>query len=218
LRGCATGQFIHPLADVAGVFRRPEEIEGRKKVIVPRLCGDGTKGAHGKGVNQLVIKLLIAEGIVSRHALFPTNWLRRKTASGAVRLRQHLGFGVDAEIVAHRLADECFCIHSTRKVRVQIGALRHVFEKGVKRQGTLLAGLIESPGGAAFAILGGRLRLREGMRQKAEEQGRNGQAQSGTVKKGHGGMVQKAGGVFQVYDKKFAHCDAIVILTLVACA
>jgi hypothetical protein len=41
---------------------------------------------------------------------------------------------------------------------------------------------------------------------------------AGRSKKGMGGNVQEAGDVFQVYDKEFAHCDAIVILTLVAYA
>jgi hypothetical protein len=176
---------------VAGVFHRPEEIEGRKKVIVPRLCRDGNKGAHGKSVYQLVIELLIGESIGSRLAFFAANRLRGKTASGAIGLRQYQGFGVDAEIVACGLTDEGFCVHSACQMRVQIGALRHVLEEGIERQGALLAGLFESPGGAGFAILCGGFRLRKDWRQQAEKQGGDGQAHSETIKKRHGGMVQR---------------------------
>jgi hypothetical protein len=131
LRGCATGQFIHPLAYVAGAFHRFKVVEGCKKMIVPRLSGGGNKGAHGKGVDQLVIELLIAEGVGGRLAFFATNRLWGKTASGAVGLGKDQGFVVDAEIVACGLTDEGFCIHSARQVSVQIGALRHGLEESV---------------------------------------------------------------------------------------
>ena len=118
-------------AHVLGILYRQKVIERCEKVVVARLLGGGNKGAHGKGVDQLVIEFLLGEGVGGRLTFFATNRLRGKTASGAVGLEKDQSFGIDAKIVACGLTDEGFCIHSARQVGVQIGALRHGLEESV---------------------------------------------------------------------------------------
>ena len=140
LRRSAAGQLIDPLAHVPGILHRLKVIEGCEKVIVSRLLGGGNEGSHGKYVDQLVIELLVGESVGCALPLFATNRLRRQAAGHRRRLVKHQRFGVDAQIVFRRVADEAFRVHGACQVRVQIGALGHVVKEGVKGERALAGG------------------------------------------------------------------------------
>ena len=70
---------------------------------------------------------------------------------------------LDTEIVFRSLADEAFRVHGARQVGVQIGALGHIVQEGIKGKRPLLAGLLEGLRGAGLAILRYGLRLRDGV-------------------------------------------------------
>ncbi len=167
----AVGQFIHPLAHVLGILCRLKVIERCEEVIVSRLLGGGDKRSHGKGVDQLVVELLVGERAGSALALFAADRLRRQTARHRRGLVKHQRFGVDAEIVFRSVADEALRIHGARQVGVQIGALGHVMKEGVKGERPLLAGMLEGSCRAGFATLRGSLRLSEGGRRQANQEG-----------------------------------------------
>ncbi len=153
-----------------GIFYGLKVIEGCEKVIVPRVPGGGNKGSHGEYVDQLVVELLVGESVGCPLAFFAANRLRGQTARHGRRLVENEGPGVDAEIVFRSLGDEAFGVHGARQVGVQIGALGHVVQEGVKGERSLLAGVLEGSSGAGFAILGDGLRLRDGGRREADQQ------------------------------------------------
>ena len=66
--------------------------------------------------------------------------------------------------------DEGFRVYGAGKVSVQIGALGHVVEEGVKGKRSLLAGVLEGSSGAGFATLRYGLGLGDGSRRQAEQQ------------------------------------------------
>jgi hypothetical protein len=55
-------------------------------------------------------------------------------------------------------------------VGVQIGALGHIVQEGIKGKRSLLAGLLEGFRGSGLAILRYGLRLGDGARRQAEQQ------------------------------------------------
>ncbi len=169
LRGGSTGQLIHPLTHMLGVFYRQEVIEGCEKVVVPRLPGGGNKRPHGEHVDQLVVEVLVGECVGGALALFPTNRLRRQTARCGRCLIKRKGLGVDTEIVFRCLTDEAFRVHRARQVSVQIGALGHIVQEGVEGKRSLPASLLEGSSRAGFAILRHGLGLSDGGRRQTEQ-------------------------------------------------
>ena len=174
LRSGSTGQLIHPLTHVLGVFDRQKMIEGCEKVVVPRLPGGGNKRPHGEHVDQLVIEFLVGKRVGGALALFPANRLRGQTTCCRCCLKEREGLGVDTQIVFRSLADKAFGINRSRQMRVQVSALGHIVQEGVESKRPLPASLLEGSSGAGLAILPDSLGLRDGGWRQAEQQCRDG--------------------------------------------
>ena len=144
-------------------------------MIVPRFLGGGNKRAHGKDVDQLVVELLAGKSTGCALPIFPADRLGRHTARHGHRLIKHQRFGVDAQIVFRRFADEAFRIYGTRQMGVEIGAFGHVVKEGVKGERPLLASVLQGTSRAGFPILRGGRPLRQDSRHQADQECGNGQ-------------------------------------------
>ena len=87
--GC---DLVEPFAGVDFV-EAAETAEGGEELIVSADAGAGDKGAHGEGVDEGVVEMLIFEGVFGADIAFATDGLRRNTAGGADRLDEAMGFG-----------------------------------------------------------------------------------------------------------------------------
>jgi len=133
-----------------------EAIEGGEELVVATDAGAGDETAHGEGVDESVIEVLLLEGLVGTNIAFATDRLRRQAARGAIIFCEAEGGGVDAEQIGRSVFDEGFGIDGAGEMHVQVSAFGHAGEKGVelKRaaacdvEGTDGALLVRSDGGA----------------------------------------------------------------------
>ena len=61
LRGSTTGHFIDPLAGVA-LIQPPISRKGGKELVVAAEARRGHKAAHGEGVDEPIVKILVCRG------------------------------------------------------------------------------------------------------------------------------------------------------------
>ena len=81
-----------------GFVETAETVEGGEELIVPADAGAGNEGAHGEGIDESVVELLVFEGVLGADVALTTDGLRRDAAGGATRLDQGVRWlGVDAE-------------------------------------------------------------------------------------------------------------------------
>ncbi len=66
LRGGAAGHLVHPLARMP-LVRPPKAVKGGEKLVVAAESGAGHKAAHGEGIDQPVVELLVGRNLRRRH-------------------------------------------------------------------------------------------------------------------------------------------------------
>jgi hypothetical protein len=129
-----------------------------EEMIVPGLALGGHEAAHGEGVHELVIEVLVLGNVYGANAARLACGLR--LGAGLDRLRFGEGFGgrIDAEPVLTADAKESLGIDRAVEVIVKVGALRHTLEEDAQRQ-RISANGIELLDDAKLAVL--RLLLRK---------------------------------------------------------
>ena len=91
LRGGAGGDLVEPLAGV-GFVDAAEAVEGGEELIVAADAGAGDEAAHGEGVDEGVVELLVLEGICGADVAFAADGLRRKASRSGRGFEEAHGF------------------------------------------------------------------------------------------------------------------------------
>ena len=83
LRGGAAGYLVHPLARMP-LVQPAKAVEGGEKLVVPAESGGGHKAAHGEGVDQAVVEILVGRDLCRRNQLYPSQGgLAKLSAAGS---------------------------------------------------------------------------------------------------------------------------------------
>ena len=110
------------------LFRPAKAVEGGKKLVVPAEAGRGHKAAHGEGVDQPVVEILVGR------KLSPESARCRYQLPLAWRLGKVQRHRVHAQPVLAGVADKGLGIHRAGKMNVQVGALGKLVQKRAQRQ------------------------------------------------------------------------------------
>jgi hypothetical protein len=153
LRCSAGGDFVEPLCRM-GLMETAEAIEGSEELIVSADAGAGNEGAHGEGIDESVVELLVFESVLGTKIAFTTDGLGRDASGGGVWFKEAVRGGIDTEKIGGAVLDEGLSIDRASEMHVQICALRHTSEKGVELEWALLCS-VESFDGALLARRGG---------------------------------------------------------------
>ena len=150
----AGSDFVEPFSCVrfAGDVEAGERGE---ELVVSTDTGAGDEAAHGEGVDESVVELLILEGIVGALVAFAADGLGREASSGGLGFKEAHGFGIDAEAVGCAILDEGFGVDCAGEMHVKISPLGHAGEEGIQFEWTLF-GVIEGSDGMALACGQGR--------------------------------------------------------------
>ncbi len=170
LRGGMRGDLIDPRGfETIVVAEAPEGVE---EVVVAGVASGGDEGAHGEGVDQLVVEVLIGEDAGGG-----------SFAGGAVG---RVVIGVEAEtrgahalIVLGRFVNPGFRVNGAGEVHVQIGPFGHPVEERVERGRALPARLKERTSGPRFRR--GGLREERGC-AKAESENQQEEREAGAAR------------------------------------
>ncbi len=170
LRGSAGSHLVDPFSGVALVDA--ELGEGREELIVAAEAGRGNKAAHGKGIDEAVVEVLIGGG---KHAGEPRGGNHVISARG---MDEAEACGIDTEAVLGCLADECFGIDGAGEMDVEVGAFGEPQQKRIERGRAGAGGFVKGVGGAGFRADGrggtfGGLRRRRMDYCKQEQDGGN---------------------------------------------
>src|SRR4029077_608834 len=123
-------------------------------MIVTADSGGGDERAHGEGVDEAVVEVLVGEGAGCGNAAFTADGLGRDAA------RHFLGFEecergeIDAESVFGAGANPSFGVDGAGEVAVEVSAFGHAQEEVVKLE-RILADGFEGAGGALLGDSGG---------------------------------------------------------------
>ena len=132
LRGGAGGDLVEPLGGV-GLIDAAEAVEGGEELVVAADAGGGDETAHGEGVDEGVVELLIVEGIGGG-----TPGRRRRSGCGgmlrvvAVGLKKLRVAGSTQRLVGGGIGDEGLGIDGAGEMHVEVRALGHAAEEGVE--------------------------------------------------------------------------------------
>src|SRR5258708_8313345 len=99
--------------------------KGIEKVIVCGNSGKRDKAAHGEGINQRVVEVLVRESACSSNSASFTGYSLRRARRGRHGFHEGDFCKVHAEAVFRPRADKRLRIDSAAQVIVQISALRH---------------------------------------------------------------------------------------------
>src|SRR5665213_877611 len=86
----AGGNLVKPFASV-GFADTAEAIEGVEELIVRAGAGAGDEAAHGEGVDEFVVEMLVLEDAVGTDIAFTADGLRRNTARRGFGLEETEG-------------------------------------------------------------------------------------------------------------------------------
>ena len=148
LRGGAGGYFVEPLAGMRFIDAT-EASEGGEELVVTADAGAGDEAAHGEGVDEGVIEMLVFEGTLGADIALAADRLWRQAASGAYVFGKAECGGVDAEEIGSGILDEGFGIDCAGEMHVQVRSFGHADEEGVELE-RALSGNVESMNGALF--------------------------------------------------------------------
>jgi hypothetical protein len=154
LRGGASSDLVEPLSNV-GFVDSVETIEGGEELVVAADACTGNEAAHGKGVDQGIIELLIVEDALGAHIAFAADRLRRKTPGGSGSSKKAVRAEIDAQAVLGSILKEGLGIDSTREVHVQVCPFWHASQEGAEFEWTL-TGCLKSEGCALLRRSGMR--------------------------------------------------------------
>ena len=124
LGGGAGRDFVEPFAGV-GLVDAAEAAEGGEELVVAADAGAGDEAAHGEGVDEGVVELLILEGALGADVAFATDGLRRNAPGGGGGFEEAHGLGIDAEEIGGGVLDEGFGVDGAGEMHVEVGALGH---------------------------------------------------------------------------------------------
>lgn len=164
LRCGARGHLVYPFRRVASGHAF-EVIEGGKEVVVSAVTGFGHEGAHGEGVDQLVVERLMFEQR-RRTDRAGGAWLSSKgnaMAGEVERLR------IDADVVQGGIAQKGLRVDCACEMTVQITTLGHALKKRVKRERTGRTRLLHGGCGQLFRRMDLRM-CRKKLRQSDNQQ------------------------------------------------
>src|ERR1700722_7866057 len=130
-------------------------VEGGEELIVSADARAGHKGAHGEGIDESIVELLVFEGVLGANIAFTTDGLRRDASGGGIWFKEAVRSGVDAEDICSAILDEGLSIDRAREMHVQVCALWHASKKGVELEWAFPCG-VESLDGSLFARRDGR--------------------------------------------------------------
>jgi hypothetical protein len=126
----------HHVEKTRGV-RPIEFFEGGEELVVAgRHGGRAQKPPHRKGVDELVIKLLVAQGIGNRDGI------RLLTSFSLL----NDVCGIDTEAALRRPGDEAFRVDGAGEMRMQVAALWHAMQKRAQSR-VISARVFEAHGG-----------------------------------------------------------------------
>ena len=106
--------------------------ERSEELVVARHGLRRDKAAHGEGIDQLVIKGLVLEGVRGWNVARLAYRLGLSSGLDRLRLRKGLCDCINAELILGADADECLGVYGAIQMIVQIGALRHALEEVAK--------------------------------------------------------------------------------------
>jgi hypothetical protein len=152
LGGCAAGCLVHPLTVVHLLVQPREAGESGEELVVTAEAGSGHKAAHGEGVDEPVVEILVGLSHI------PGELGRRNQVLVARLLHRLLircesepeCFWVNTEALLARIADKSLRIDRAGKVDVQVGALGKASQKGVQTQRPALHSGLVGVGRAGF--------------------------------------------------------------------
>ena len=142
-----------------------EAIEAVKEMIVAALSGSRHEGAHGEGVNKLVIEMLILRQRCCRNRAGGAglNRKRRPMMSEGQLLR------IDTDMVSGSIAQPALGVYRAGKVIVQIAALGHGRKESLQRKRTRSARLFHT----RLSLLLRRLRWGRSFARRLRLRGKN---------------------------------------------
>ena len=128
---CAAARAETSCEELTGVTRigAAEFREGSEEMVVRGAGLRRDKATHGKGIDQLVVKGLVLEGVRGWNIAFLADRLGLSSGFDRLGLRESLRHGVYAELVLSADADERLGVDGTIQMIVQIGALRHALQE-----------------------------------------------------------------------------------------
>ena len=128
LRGGARRDLVEKLTGMTRVGAA-EFGEGSEEMVVARYGLGGDEAAHGKGIDQLVVKSLVLERFRGWNVAGLADRLGLGSGLDRLRLREPLRHSVYAELVIGADADERLGVDRAIQMIVQIGALRHALQE-----------------------------------------------------------------------------------------
>ena len=143
LIGGAAGHFVNPLADMAAL-EATEAFEGGEELVVSAPAGSGNKAAHGNGVDELVIEILI--GVVLHLIEASCRHLR----SIAGRSHEAERGRIHAQSIFGGIANEGFRIDRAGEMHVKVSAFGELMQKRINGGRSLPHGFFVGVGGAGF--------------------------------------------------------------------
>jgi hypothetical protein len=161
LCGSAAGHLVYPLAHVA-LVQSPNAVKRGEKLVVPVEARRWNKAAHGEGIDESVIEVLIGRGDISGELGC------RNQVPFARRLGKLKGDRVYAKAIFAGIADEALGVDRAGKVDVQVGPLRKLRQKGVQCRRSGMRGGQESAGCAGFGLRNAGRRFRAGCGEAGE--------------------------------------------------
>jgi hypothetical protein len=149
LSGGAARDLVEPFADVRFIDAA-EAAEGGEELVVAADAGAGDKAAHGKGIDEGVVELLVLEAVLGADVAVATDRLRRKASGSSFGFEETHRLGIDTEEVGGGVFDEGFSIDGAGEVHVKVGALWHAGEESREFKWALFRG-VEGADGTLLA-------------------------------------------------------------------
>ena len=149
LGGGAGGDLVEPFAGV-GSIDAAEAAEGGEELVVTADAGAGHEAAHGEGVDESIVELLVFEGVLGADIAFATDGLRREAPGGGCGFEEAHRFGIDAEEIGGGVLDEGFGVDGAGEMHVKVGTLGHASEESGEFEWALPGG-VEGADGALLA-------------------------------------------------------------------
>ncbi len=104
-------------------------------------AGAGDKAAHGEGVDEGIVKLLVLEGVLGADVALATDGLRRKAHGSGFGFEEAHGLEIDAEEIGGSILNKGFGIDGAGEVHVEVSTLGHAGEKSGEFEWALFRGI-----------------------------------------------------------------------------
>jgi hypothetical protein len=150
-----------------------EFLEGTEEMVMPGITLGRDKTAHGEGVDQRIVELLVLIDGRGRNRILAAS---RRIARHALRLGEAARRRIDAELVVDRVPDQRLGEHGAVQMKMKLAPLRHALEEIVQRK-RIAANIVERLGGAKLGLAGRLSRIsrhRRGHGHKQEGDGDDG--------------------------------------------